>query len=102
LTPAFIAELILEMNAEARKDKADLKLYHPDAFVSNDYKNWIKKVTNYLDLRMGKAGVPLLYMICAPNVDPESAPDAYTRAFCWAALFQKHQLRRQKGSMSLV
>jgi hypothetical protein len=90
LTPAFIAELILELNAEAGKDKADLKLYYPDAFASNDYKNWIKKVTNYLDSRMGKAGVPLSYVIRAADVDPEKAPDAYTRAL-WAASFQTRQ-----------
>ncbi len=90
LTPAFIAELILELNADAGKDKADLKLYYPDAFVPNDYKNWIKKVTNYLDSRMGKAGVPLSYMICAADADPKKAPDAYTRAL-WAASFQTRQ-----------
>ena len=39
-----------------KKEKGDSKLYYPDAFVANDYKNWIKKVMNYLDSRMGKAG----------------------------------------------
>lgn len=86
LTPAFITELILELNADAVKDKVDLKLYYPDAFVSNDYKNWIKKVTNYLDSRMGKAGVPLSYIIRPADADPGSAPDEYTRAL-WAASF---------------
>jgi hypothetical protein len=92
LTPAFISELILELNADAGKDKVDLKLYYPDAFVANDYKNWIKKVTNYLDSRMGKAGVPLSYVIRATDADPESAPDEYTRAL-WAASFQTRQYR---------
>ncbi len=90
LTPAFIAKLILEFNAESGKDKADSKLYYPDAFVSNDYKNWIKKVTNYLDSRTGKAGIPLSYVIRASDVDPDNAPDEYTRAL-WAASFQTRQ-----------
>jgi hypothetical protein len=90
LTPAFISELILELNAEAGKEKVDLKLYYPDVFVANDYKNWIKKVTNYLDSRMGKAGVPLSYVIRATDADPENAPDEYTRAL-WAASFQTRQ-----------
>jgi hypothetical protein len=90
LTPAFIAELILELNAESGKDKTDSKLYYPDAFVPNDYKNWIKKVTNYLDSRTGKAGVPLSYVIRAADVDPDNAPDEYTRAL-WAASFQTRQ-----------
>ena len=90
LTPDFIAELIVELNAETTKDKADLKLYYPDAFVSNDYKNWIKKVTNYLDSRMGKAGVPLSYVIRPADADPEVAPDEYTRSL-WAASFQTRQ-----------
>ena len=90
LTPAFISELILELNADAGKDKVDFKLYYPDAFASNNYKNWIKKVTNYLDSRMGKAGVPLSYVIRASDADPEKAPDEYTRAL-WAALFQTRQ-----------
>jgi hypothetical protein len=90
LTPAFISELILELNADAGKDKVDFKLYYPDAFASNNYKNWIKKVTNYLDSRMGKAGVPLSYVIRASDDDPEKAPDEYTRAL-WAALFQTRQ-----------
>ena len=90
LTPEFIAELILALNAEAMKDKADLKLYYPDAFVPNDYKNWVKKVTNYLDSRMGKAGVPLSYVIRAADVDPNDAPDEYIRAL-WAASFETRQ-----------
>jgi len=90
LTPVFINELILELNAETSKDKIDLKLYYPDAFVSNDYKNWIKKVTNYLDSRMGKAGVPLSYVIRPIDVDPGSAPDEYTRSL-WAASFHTRQ-----------
>ena len=84
LTPEYIAELILEMNAEAGKDRADLKLYYPDAFTANDYKNWIKKVTNYLDSRAGKAGVSLSYVIRPADANPDDAPDEYTRAL-WAA-----------------
>jgi hypothetical protein len=86
----FIAELILELNAKSGNDKADSKLYYPDAFVSNDYKNWIKKVTNYLDSRTGKTGVPLSYVIRALDVDPDNAPDEYTQAL-WAASFQTRQ-----------
>jgi hypothetical protein len=74
----------------AMKDKTDLKLYYPDAFVPSDNKNWIKKVTNYLNSRMGKAGVPLSYVICAPDVNPNDAPDEYTRAL-WAASFETRQ-----------
>ncbi len=91
LTPEFITGLILELNAEAGKDKPDLKLCYHDAFVSNNYKNWIKKVTNYLNSRVGKAGVPLSYIIRAADSDPEKAtPDEYTHAL-WAASFQTRQ-----------
>ena len=90
LTEGRITELILELNAEKGKEKVDLKLYYPDAFVASDYKNWIKKVTNYLDARMGKAGVPLSYVIRPADADPESAPDEYTRSL-WAASFQTRQ-----------
>ncbi len=72
------------------RNKVDLKLYHPDAFVSNDHKNWIKKVTNYLDSRMGKAGVPLSYVIRATDYNPDNAPDKYMRALC-AASFETRQ-----------
>ena len=90
LTPVFISELILELNAETGRDKVDLKLYYPNVFTANDYKNWIKKVTNYLDSRMGKAGVPLSYVIQATDADLENAPDEYTRAL-WAASFHTRQ-----------
>ena len=58
LNQNLIAELIMEINAAAGKKDADSKLYYPDAFSATDYKNWIKKVENYLDSRTGKAGVP--------------------------------------------
>ena len=59
LTPALITNLIQDMTAMASKKDGDSKLYYPEAFVATDYKNWIKKVENYLDLRTGKSGVPL-------------------------------------------
>ena len=90
LTSAFITELILALNADSVKDKADLKLYYPDTFVPSDYKNWVKEVTNYFDSRMGKAGVPLSYVICAADADPNDAPDEYTRAL-WSASFETRQ-----------
>lgn len=92
LTPELIAELIMEINASAGKEKPDSKLYYPDTFVANDYKNWIKKVTNYLDSRIGKAGVPLTYVIRAPDVNVDDAPDEYTRSL-WAASFETRQFR---------
>ena len=56
----------MEINANAGKEKPDSNLYYPDTFVANDYKNWIKKVMNFLDSRIGKGGaVPLTYVICA-------------------------------------
>ena len=61
-------------------------MYYPDAFTENDYKNWIKKVENYLDSRTGKSGVPLSYVIRPANADPAHAPDEYTCAM-WAASF---------------
>jgi hypothetical protein len=88
LTPALIADLIREMGV-AKKD-TDNKLYYPDTFVASDYKNWIKKVENYLDARTGKAGVPLSYVIRAADVNPMEAPDEYTRAL-WAASFATPQ-----------
>ena len=51
------------------------------------YKNWIKKVTNYIDSRIGKAGVPLTYVIRAPGVNVEDDPVKYTRSL-WAASFE--------------
>lgn len=79
LTPLLIADLIQEMTTLAAKKEGDSKLYYPEAFVATDYKNWIKKVENYLDLRTGKSGVPLSYVICPTNVDLTEAPDEYTR-----------------------
>lgn len=59
-------------------------------FNASDYKDWIKKVTNYLDSRKSKAGVPLSYVICPANADPKAAPDEYTRT-SWAASFDTPQ-----------
>ena len=92
LTPQLIAELIGEINAKAAKKDSDTKLYYPDAFAANDYKNWIKKVENYLDSRTGKSGVPLSYVIRPADVEPADAPDEYTRAM-WAASFDTMQYR---------
>ena len=92
LTPELISTLITEINANAGKKESDSKLYYPDAFVASDYKNWIKKVSNYLDSRTGKARVPLSYVICATDVDPNHAPDEYTRAL-WAASFDTPQFK---------
>ena len=66
--------------------------YYPDTFVASEYKNWIKKVENYLDARTGKAGVPLSYVIRAIDVNPMEAPDEYTHAL-WAASFDTPQYR---------
>ncbi|KAI2499225.1 hypothetical protein MHU86_15266 [Fragilaria crotonensis] len=52
LTPALIAELIQDMIAKASQKDSDSKLYYPEAFSATDYKNWIKKVENYLDSRI--------------------------------------------------
>jgi hypothetical protein len=49
LVPPLIAELIMEINSAAGKRDSDSKLYYPDAFSATDYRNWIKKVENYLD-----------------------------------------------------
>ena len=92
LTEAFIAELIREMSLTKSDKDSDSKLYYPDAFNANDYKNWIKKVSNYLDSRKGKSGVPLSYVIRASDVNPDDAPDEYTRAL-WAASFDTPQYR---------
>ena len=59
LTQPKIAELIHELNASKGKKDSNSKLYYPDSFTSTGYKNWIKKVENYLDSRTGKSGVPL-------------------------------------------
>ena len=92
LTPALIAELIQDMTTKASKKDSDSKLYYPEAFTATDYKNWIKKVENYLDSRTGKSGVPLSYVIRPANVDPAEAPDEYTRAV-WAASFETQQYK---------
>ncbi|KAI2509730.1 hypothetical protein MHU86_4712 [Fragilaria crotonensis] len=92
LTPALIAELIQDMIARASQKDSDSKLYYPEAFSATDYKNWIKKVENYLDSRIGKSGVPLSYVIRPANVDPAEAPDEYTRAM-WATSFETQQFR---------
>ncbi len=92
LTPELISTLITEINANIGKKEADSKFYYPDAFLANEYRNWIKKVNNYLDSRTGKAGVPLSYVICAAEVDPNNAPDEYTCAL-WAASFNTPQYK---------
>ena len=83
LNQELIHDLIREINEKAGKKDADSKLYYPDPFSAINYKNWIKKVENYLDSRTGKSGVPLSYVIC-PAAD---ATDEYTCAM-WAALFE--------------
>jgi hypothetical protein len=87
LTLVMISELILELNVSQGKKDTDSKLYYPGPFVATDYKNWAKKVENYLDSRTGKSGVPLSYVIRPHNVGPTDAPDEYTRAK-WAASFE--------------
>ena len=63
----------------------------PTPFSATDYKNWIKKVENYLDSRTGKSGVPLSYVIRPAGVNPADATDEYTRTM-WAASFETQQL----------
>jgi len=92
LTKPLIAELIREMSLEKSDKDADGKLYYPDVFNARDYKNWIKKVSNYLDSKKGKSGVPLSYVICSADADPNDAPDEYTRML-WAASFETPQYR---------
>jgi hypothetical protein len=92
LTPALIADLIHEMATQAKKKDSDSKLYYPEAFSATDYKNWIKKVENYLDSRTGKSGVPLSYVIRPADADPAEAPDEYTRVM-WAASFHTPQYK---------
>jgi hypothetical protein len=92
LTPGVITEHIAEINDMNKKEKGDSKLYYPDVFVANAYKNWIKKVMNYLDSRIGKAGKPLSYVLCADDVNVDDAPDEYTRSL-WAASFEARQYR---------
>ena len=86
LNDAFVATLIREMSLAAEEKYADSKLYYPEAFNASDYKNWIKKVANYLDSRKGKAGVPLSYVIRPAEANPDNATDEYTRTL-WAASF---------------
>jgi hypothetical protein len=90
LNDAFIATLIREMSLVAEEKSTDSKLYYPEAFNASDYKNWIKKVTNYLDSRKGKAGVPLSYVIRPAEANPDNATDEYTRTL-WAASFETPQ-----------
>lgn len=92
LNPVLIADLIQEMTAQKAKSDGDSKLYYPDSFVPTDYKNWIKKVENYLDSRTGKSGVPLSYVIRPQDANPAEAPDEYTRVL-WAASFFTPQYR---------
>ena len=84
LNEAMIAQLIRKMSSTKSEKESDSKLYYPDAFNASDYKNWIKKVSNYLDSRKGKAGVPLSYVIRPTDADPNDVQDEYTRAL-WAA-----------------
>ena len=91
LNDATVARLIREMAvAKAGAKDSDSKLYYPESFVANDYKNWIKKVSNYLDSRKGKAGVPLSYIIRPVDADPDKATDEYTRVL-WAASFETEE-----------
>ena len=76
----MMAKLIREMTVAKTGKGSDSKLYYPEAFNAADYKNWIKKVSNYLDSRKDKAGVPLSYVIRPTEADPEDAPDEYTCA----------------------
>jgi hypothetical protein len=92
LTDALIGELIREMSFTKSDKDSDSKLYYPDAFNANDYKNWIKKVSNYLDSRKGKSGVPLSYVIRPVDADPKEAQDEYTRTL-WAASFETPQYK---------
>jgi hypothetical protein len=92
LNQPLIHELIREINETAGKKDSDSKLYYPDAFTASDYKNWIKKVENYLDSRTGKSGVPLSYVIRPSGVNPADAPDEYTRTM-WAASLETAQFR---------
>jgi hypothetical protein len=92
LNQELISDLIREINEKAGKRDADSKLYYPDPFSATDYRNWIKKVENYLDSRTGKSGVPLSYVIRPAGMNPADAPDEYTREM-WAASFDTQQYR---------
>ena len=43
LTPGLIAELLLEINASAGREKSNSKLYYPDAFVANTTRTGSKR-----------------------------------------------------------
>jgi hypothetical protein len=90
LMSQWIAELIIETNAELGHKESDFKLYYSESSRATNYKNWIKKVENYLDSRTGKSGVPLSYVIHPVNVTPVEATDKYTRAK-WATSFEAKQ-----------
>ena len=49
-------------------------------------------MSNYLDSRKGKAGVPLTYVIRPVHADPDNAPDEYARAL-WAASFDTEEYK---------
>jgi hypothetical protein len=92
LNEHLIAELIREMSLAKSDKDTDGKLYYPDVFNPSDYKNWMKKVSNYLDSKKGKSGVPLSYVIQPAEADCKNAPVEFTRAL-WAALFDNPQYR---------
>ena len=92
LNDEMMVKLIREMSVAKTGKESDSKLYYPEAFNAADYKNWIKKVSNYLDSRKGKAGVPLSYVTRPADVNPDDAPDEYTRAL-WAVSFDTEEYR---------
>ena len=66
LTPPAILELITKLNASKGKKDYDSKLYYPDSFTSTDYKNWIKKVENYLDAAQDRK-IGHATQLCSPS-----------------------------------
>ncbi len=77
--------------AKSHKD-ANNKIYYPNVHNARDYNNWIRKVSNNLDSKKYKSGVPLSYVICATNANPNKAVDDYYHAL-WAVSFDTPQYR---------
>jgi hypothetical protein len=75
---------------------SDSKLYYTNAFTASDNKNWIKNVSNCMDSRKGKSGMPLSYVICPADDNPMDAQDEYT-----PVLRQPHSIPHSTKTISV-
>jgi hypothetical protein len=67
-----------------KEERKDAKFYYPPPFDYKKYIQWERSLENYLDSCHGHLKIPLSYVICPDDVNPDEAETEYERVI-WSA-----------------